>query len=1163
MKSLLLTLAFLLSSSTFATLYAQTNHKTPLSKAEVHSSLESKLQSSKEIIQWKNIDNHLLWSTLNSTDYLASIGYKPADQIDVRSKLHQLKTDGTQWNAAKQKIVDYVVTETQRKYGKEYTAESLMPKAKKNKLPYFTIKVMDRDIMEAVMSMPEVRYLEPKTNPDFSKQLKSDSGCGSTSATISSSDYTSITPQSRQSWHHAKHNIPCAWNNSNHGDGIWIAVMDTGISSTQDKLNGDFAEGQSAGRVVEKYNTFQTAGVSTNNWQDQCGHGTTMAGLATAPRGYDNTPAGVSYEANLISYRVTEDVLINTGDEKDGVTEALYHAANDTRVDIISMSIGDVFSSEQVEDAVEYAFGKGKLMFAAAGTSTSITNWYPVIFPAWMPQTVAVTGVTDAANRERCSSCHDGPEVDFVIEMQRASNDSRTAVTLAVPNLDNAYVGGSSAATATMSGVAGLVWGNNPSWSRTDVLTRLIQTADNYPKRDNDFGWGAVDVCQAVDNNVSFACATGVINEVTMQITNISFPAESDSGSEAEWVISFNGAKHFFDVSENGASGDPANYINTGKCGSVPILVDLGTTSCTQSTRPVTISIHEDDGPLSDCTLNGFPDYDDNFGTTTPTVSFNSNTFSTNGFTFTYQLVCSSTFTPPAAGISVPQDTCLNTIVDVEFFASGGDAPYTVTYSSNGGSQQTITVPANGTAISHSTSSAGSTTYTLHNVLDANECGQSLSQSESITVHPIPTIVATAVHPTTCGGTDGSINISVTNVSNGTYDISYTGGVFSNVSISSGTGSITGLSASSYTDLSILANSCESTELPDVTLTDPLAPLASITDDTPVCIGSQITFTASPTGMSNYEFYVDTNGNGMPEVSESLQNGSLANYTSSTLADGDVISVQITNLNCTAEASTAISINPIPELNINNVNNPTTCGGTDGSIEFTGVNIPDGTYTIQSASGPLSTVNFVAGLASMTNLSAGSYDDLYVSINGCLSIENEDAMLNDPAPSVGISINSDSPQCPGSLTTMEVLPSGMSDYSFFLDANNNGMMDMSEQLQAGASNVYSSTTLNSGDVIGVIVTEANSCISVHMTVITLLPADYQFAGSGGLTGVEVGVADYETDGILESTQTIDFSSIVDYDSAIEVHLLPGFETVVGAQFEAFIDGCNGGIGGQN
>lgn len=1164
MKTLLALFASLLFSHSQTSLFSQSQHKIPLSKTKVHSNLKSTLQNTKQIIQWKNIDNHLLWSTLNSEDKMASIGYAPVSVEDVAANLHKFDTTDSEWTAAKNKIIDYIVQETQDKYGTEYTRQILMPKSKKNKLPYLSIKVLDREIMEAVMAMPEVRFFEPKTTPDYSKQLKSDSGCSSGTSSINSGDYTSISPQSRRSWHHDNHNIPCAWMNSNHGDNIWIAILDTGISSTQDKLNDDFDEGESANRSVEKYNTFQTAGVSTSNWQDQCGHGTSMAGLATAPRGDDDTPAGVSYEANLISYRVTEDVLINTGDEKDGVSEALYHAANDPRVSIISMSIGDVFSSGQVELAIQYAYAKGKLIFAAAGTSTTLTNWYPVIFPAWMIETVAVTGVNDSANRERCSTCHDGPEVDFVVEMQRASTDSRTAVTVAVPNLGNTYVGGSSAATATMAGIAGLVWGNNPAWSRTNVLTSLIQTADYYPTRDNDFGWGAVNACDAVNNNINLVCATGVTNDVSMQITNITFPAESDTGSEAEWVIRFNGADYFFDVDEDGDSGDPANFINTGECGSVPIIIPLGsTTSCTQSSRPLTIFIHEDDGPTSDCTYDGTPFFDDDFGTTTQTVSFYNNTVSVSGFTFTYQLVCSSDFSPPAAGLSVPQDTCINSSVDVEFFASGGTAPYTVTYSANNGSPQSISLDPNSATVTHNTSTLGMTTYTLLNITDANGCGQTLDQSESVTVHPLPTILAVGLDPSTCGGMDGSINLSLTNVPNGMYDISYTGGTFTNVNISSGSGLITGLSASSYTDLSIIMNSCSSAEFPDVTLSDPTAPVAGITNDSPVCIGDQVLCIATPAGMANYEFFIDANNNGVPDGGESLQSGNSDSYNSNSLNDGDVISVQLTNLNCTTEASTSIIVNAIPELNISAFRDPTDCGGTDGEIELVGVNVPDGNYMIQSASGPISPVNFVNGNAVLTGLAAGMYTDLSMTVNGCLSLENDDVVLNDPVASSGITISSDSPQCPGMLTSIEVLPAGMPVYTFFLDVNNNGIMDSTEQVQTGASNLYGSSTLNSGDVIGVMTTEANACQSTHLTVITLLPPDYAFAGSGGLTGVELGVADYETDGVLESTQTIDFSSVVDYDSAIEVHLLPGFETILGAQFEAFIDGCNGGMGGQN
>ncbi len=58
--------------------------------------------------------------------------------------------------------------------------------------------------------------------------------------------------------------------------------------------------------------------------------------------------------------------------------------------------------------------------------------------------------------------------------------------------------------------------------------------------------------------------------------------------------------------------------------------------------------------------------------------------------------------------------------------------------------------------------------------------------------------------------------------------------------------------------------------------------------------------------------------------------------------------------------------------------------------------------------------------------------------------------------------------------------------------------------------------------------------------------------------------DYEAAGTIKSTQIIgsNTATIVDYDSAIEICLDPGFEVVIGTIFSAFIDGCNGGLGGE-
>ncbi len=81
------------------------------------------------------------------------------------------------------------------------------------------------------------------------------------------------------------------------------------------------------------------------------------------------------------------------------------------------------------------------------------------------------------------------------------------------------------------------------------------------------------------------------------------------------------------------------------------------------------------------------------------------------------------------------------------------------------------------------------------------------------------------------------------------------------------------------------------------------------------------------------------------------------------------------------------------------------------------------------------------------------------------------------------------------------------------------------------------------------------------------PADYAGSSLSGSSPPLMGflnvTTDYETNGAISSSQHIGSSNPiqVDYDSAIEITLLPGFTVELGSEFNAFIDGCNGGTGG--
>ena len=161
------------------------------------------------------------------------------------------------------------------------------------------------------------------------------------------------------------------------------------------------------------------------------------------------------------------------------------------------MSLGSPFSIGNVSDAVKYAHSKGKMILAAGGTSTSFTTWYGVIFPASMSETVAVTGVKEG-QYSKCDVCHTGSQIDFMVQMQRTNGTDNKIPVLSYYDGQANYVGGSSVATATTAGIAALVWTKHPSWSREQVLQKMKESADFYPNKHSEFGYGNIDALKAV-----------------------------------------------------------------------------------------------------------------------------------------------------------------------------------------------------------------------------------------------------------------------------------------------------------------------------------------------------------------------------------------------------------------------------------------------------------------------------------------------------------------------------------------------------------------------------------------------------------------------------------------------------------------------------------------
>lgn len=170
-------------------------------------------------------------------------------------------------------------------------------------------------------------------------------------------------------------------------------------------------------------------------------------------------------------------------------------------------------------------------------------------------------------------------------------------------------------------------------------------------------------------------------------------------------------------------------------------------------------------------------------------------------------------------------------------------------------------------------------------------------------------------------------------------------------------------------------NCISSTRTP-VTLTMNAVPVVSLTSSDPdntFCSGTSVTFTAG--GGTSYNFSVG---------STSVQNGASATYTTTTLTNGQVVSVIVTNAaGCTATpASITNIVNTVPAANAGT-------GGNECDLNFTFSAIPGigtGTWTLTSGPGTAQFApNANSATATVTVSEYGTYTFTWTEVSGtCL-----------------------------------------------------------------------------------------------------------------------------------------------------------------------------------
>ncbi|MER8068761.1 S8 family serine peptidase [Streptomyces sp. NPDC094034] len=344
--------------------------------------------------------------------------------------------------------------------------------------------------------------------------------------------------QSKQ-WYLDAMNAEEIWESAT-GEGIKVAVIDTGVNPATPSLKGQVLKGLDA------------TGLAGDATDDYNGHGTTMAELI-AGTGKGGGLRGLAPDAKIIPMRITntemqDNASVNASDAEDAI-----RAAADSDAQIISMSFGSEFSAPEEREAVKYAESKGKLLFASVGNSGAKGNKKE--YPASYPQVVGVAA-TDSEGRVADYSQHG----DFVDIAAPGNGIPRWCDKTFASYCDGD--GGTSAATAIASASAALIWSANPDWTANQVLRVMFESAgrseDSKPGTvSNYIGHGIVRPGAHINRGVGKPGDPN-LNPLTNERTPGSADAPGSSESSASSAPSGAASESPSGASEAGAEGDKA-----------------------------------------------------------------------------------------------------------------------------------------------------------------------------------------------------------------------------------------------------------------------------------------------------------------------------------------------------------------------------------------------------------------------------------------------------------------------------------------------------------------------------------------------------------------------------------------------------------------------------
>jgi len=268
--------------------------------------------------------------------------------------------------------------------------------------------------------------------------------------------------------------VPVAWKITTGSPSVVVAVLDTGISTTNPDLAGV--------NWVSPYNVLAPSSAPT----DVNGHGTVVAGIIVAKTNNSVGVAGIAPDVSIMPVKVLGDN--GSGYWSDFISGLNYAVAHGAK--IVNMSLGSTLSSSYIssyQPAFNAAYAAGVTVIASAGNDGNGTVNYPCAFTH-----VICVAATDNANAHASFS-----NVNSYIDISAPGVNIASTFT----NYTYAMDSGTSMSAPHISAVAALILSAHPADSPTQIEAALESTATHLGTAgiNTTFGAGQVNAGAAVD----------------------------------------------------------------------------------------------------------------------------------------------------------------------------------------------------------------------------------------------------------------------------------------------------------------------------------------------------------------------------------------------------------------------------------------------------------------------------------------------------------------------------------------------------------------------------------------------------------------------------------------------------------------------------------------